>query len=305
MRIFVTGATGVVGSRVVPMLVAAGHQVTAVGRSPEKRAALERQGATAVEADLFSADSLRPVVTGHDTVINLATSIPPMPQMFLPGAWRETDHIRKTASANLVDAAIAGGVSRFIQESFAPIYPDCGEQLIDESEPARPTSYNRSVLDAETSAQRFTQTNHTGVVLRFAWFYGSDPLTRTIIDFVRRGWSPLPGSPDAYFSSVSHDDAATAVVAALNISAGTYNVVDDEPLPRRDNLTALAQALGVKPPKFFPTWTTPLFGSPGETMARSARISNRKLRGVSAWTPKYPSVREGWRAVVQALQQTA
>src|SRR5689334_22620192 len=99
MRIFVTGATGVVGTRVVPSLVAAGHQVTAIGRSAEKRAALQQQGATAVEADVFSPDLLHKVVAGHDTVINLATSIPPMPRMFLPGAWRETDHIRTTASA--------------------------------------------------------------------------------------------------------------------------------------------------------------------------------------------------------------
>jgi nucleoside-diphosphate-sugar epimerase len=305
MRIFVTGATGVVGSRVVPLLVSAGHQVTAVGRTPEKRKVLERMGATSVEADLFSPDSLRPAVAGHDVVINLATSIPPTSRMFLPGAWHETDRIRTTGSANLVDAAIAGGVTRFIQESFAPIYPDSGDAWIDESVSVQPVSYNRSVLDAEASAERFTQTGRTGVVLRFAAFYGSDPQTQDIVNFARRGWALIPGSPDAFFPAVSHEDAASAVVAALNILPGIYNVVDDEPLRRREYFSALAQALGVAPPKLLPAWAARLFGPLGETLSRSLRISNRKLRTTSGWSPKYPSVREGWQAVVTSMRKAA
>src|SRR5262249_52741545 len=151
-----------------------------------------------------------------------------------------------------------------------------------------------SVLDAEASAERFTQSGRTGVVLRFAAFYGSDPQTQDIVNFVRRGWAIIPGSPDAFFSAVSHEDAASAVVAALNVPAGIYNVVDDEPLRRREYFDALAQALGVAPPKLLPEWTTRLFGPLGEALARSLRISNRKLHDASGWSPKYPSVREGW-----------
>jgi nucleoside-diphosphate-sugar epimerase len=305
MKIFVAGATGVIGSRVIPLLVSAGHQVTAVGRTPDKRAALEQQGATGVEVDLFDPESLRGPMAGHEVVINLATSIPPTWRMFLPGAWGETDHIRRDASANLVDAAIAGGVKRFIQESFAPTYPDSGDRWIDESVPLQPTKYNRTVLDAEASANRFTQSGGVGIVMRFAWFYGTDPQTQDIMRFARMGWVAIPGSPDAYFSPVSHEDAAAAVFAALDVPAGAYNVVDNEPLPRRDYFRALAEALDVQSPKFPPHWITPVFGSLGDLMGRSLRISNHKLREASAWQPKYPSVREGWPAMVAALHQPA
>jgi len=124
-----------------------------------------------------------------------------------------------------------------------------------------------------------------------------------MLPYIRRGWAPLPGSPDAFWSSITHDDAATAVVAALDVPAGVYNVADDEPLRRREYFDALAHALGVRPPKLPPAWVTPLMGSIGETIARSLRISNQKLRRATTWTPKYPSAREGWAAVVAALRR--
>ena len=111
----------------------------------------------------------------------------------------------------------------------------------------------------------------------------------------------LPGSPDAFVSSVSHDDAATAAATALSVPAGIYNVVDDEPVTRREYFDSLARALGVAPPKPLPMWTKWLLGSLGELLSRSQRISNRKLKSVSSWTPKFPSVRDGWPATVASL----
>src|SRR4051794_26282590 len=167
MRIFVTGATGVTGRRAVPLLIDAGHEVTAVARSPEKAAALERAGARAAQVDLFDAAAMRRAVAGHDAVINLATAVPPSSRALLPGAWKEMGRIRRDASAILVDAALAGGVQRFVQESFAPIYADNGEGWIDEGSPVKPAAYNRTTLDAERSADRFTRGGGTGVALRF------------------------------------------------------------------------------------------------------------------------------------------
>ncbi len=123
-----------------------------------------------------------------------------------------------------------------------------------------------------------------------------------MIRLVRKGWAPLPGAADAYVSSVSHDDAASAVFAALTLPAGTYNVVDDEPLVRSVYFGLLAQELGVPPPRLQPAWTTRLFGSLGELLARSQRISNRRLRKATGWTPAYPSMRQGWRAVLDAQE---
>ncbi len=258
-KVFLTGATGVIGQRVVPRLVAAGHQVTAVGRSAEKRAHLERQGARALAVDLFDAAAVSAAVRGSDVVINLATHIPPSSRVWWPGAWRQNSRVRREVSANLAAVALHGGVGRFIQESFAPIYADGGERWLDET-------------DADFS--------------------------QDAMGMVRRGWAPVFGSPEAYFSSIHHDDAATAVVAALDLPAGVYNVTDDRPVPRREFAGSIAAALGVKLPRFLPRWLGKLAGSLGETLSRSQRIANGKLRA-AGWAPRYPSVVEGWRAVIK------
>jgi nucleoside-diphosphate-sugar epimerase len=304
MRIFLTGATGVVGRRAVPLLVEAGHRVTAVGRTPEKRAALSRAGATPVDLDLFDPQAVGPALAGHDAVVNLATHIPHSgTSMLLPGAWRENDRIRRDASRILVDAAIAQGVPRFIQESFAPMYADAGDAWIDETSPIQPARYNRSTVDAERSAERITRNGGAGIVLRFSALYGPDsPHAHELIGYVRKGRAPIPGSPWAFLSSVTNDDAATAVVAALGLPAGIYNVTDDEPLRRREYFDTLAQTLRVAPPKPPPAWLMALGGSLAKLMARSLRISNRKLRQASGWRPRYPSAREGWKAILEEIQ---
>src|SRR5215813_8430960 len=202
-------------------------------------------GADFVMGDLFNRDALARACSGHDTAINLATHMPSAPwKMVFRGAWRPNDHIRREGVANLVDAALHAGIGRVVQESFALTYPDRGDAWIDEETPLEPSDYNGTVLDAEASVARFTAAGRAGVVLRFAAFYGADAMqVRTYVAAVRRGWAPLPGAPDAYISSVSHDDAAAAVVAALRAPAGAYNVVDDQPLRRRDCFAALAENL--------------------------------------------------------------
>ena len=300
-RIFIAGATGVMGRRVVPTLVKMGYRISAVGRSPQSRNRLERLGVTPVALDLLDAAAVRRAVAGHEVIINLATSIPPTWRMFLPGAWRMNDRIRRQASANLAAAAIAGGTRRYIQESFA-IYPDCGERWIDEQVTVQPAKYSRSVLDAEAAVARFTRQGGVGVTLRFAFFYGPDsPALHDMVRFVRCGWSPVFGAPGAYFPSLSHDDAAAAVVAALDLPAGVFNVADDEPLPRREFLASLAGALGVRPPGLPPRWVEKPLGSLADTLARSLRISNYKLKSESDWKPKYPSVRQGWGSALAGL----
>jgi len=303
MKVFVTGASGVIGRRAIPILRRAGHIVTATAHSRQSHERLARLGLSTVSVSLFDRDELARTFKSQDVVINLATHIPHSSlRMFLPGAWRENDRIRRDASAAIVDACLATGVSRLIQESFAPVYPDCGDRWIEEETPLHPVRYNQTVADVEASARRFEASGRSTVILRFGGFYGSDAWqTREMVGWVKRGWGPLPGRSTAYISSVSHDDAAAAVAAALSLPSGAYNVVDDEPVSHRDFFDTLATALNVGRPKLPPPWLTPLFGSLGEMLARSLRISNRKLRSVSSWAPEYPSVRQGWRAVVSAL----
>jgi nucleoside-diphosphate-sugar epimerase len=303
MKIFVTGATGVVGVHLVPSLVAGGYDVTAIGRTPASRERLARAGVKAIGLDLFDRAAVRRAVNGQDVIVNLATHMPAsVAHMMLPWAWRENDRLRRDAPNMLVDAAIEGGAVRFIQESFAPIYEDRGDQWIDEQTPVRPAAYNRTILDAELAAERFSVSGGKGIVLRFGAFYGPDAMTAQMLKVVRRGWSPLPGRPEAYFSSIAHADAASAALAALQLPAGVYNVVDDEPLRRREWVDALARAVDAPPPRFAPPWTARLMGSVGECLSRSQRISNAKLRASSSWRPALPSVRTGWPVTIAALR---
>jgi nucleoside-diphosphate-sugar epimerase len=293
-RILLTGATGVIGRRVLPLLVSAGHAVSAVSRTPEQAELLRAVGATPVSMNLFDPASVRAAVSGHGAVVNLATHMPPsMARMLFRRSWRENDRIRREGSANLAGAAAAAGVGRFIQESFAPIHAEAGDRWIDEQWPVRPSAYNRTVLDAEASVERFARSGGTGVALRFAWFYGPDAILRTMLEGVRKGWGPLPGAPEAYWPSVSHEDAASAVVAALGVPGGIYEVCDDEPLTRKEFGEVCARTLGAPAPRPLPRWLTALGGGTVELMSRSLRLSNAKLRASSGWSPRWRSVREG------------
>jgi nucleoside-diphosphate-sugar epimerase len=302
MRIFMTGATGEIGRRAVPRMIAAGHQVTAVSRSPRNHHVLRQLGATPIETDLYDVASLRRSMAGHDTVVNLATHVPSSTTaMLIRWAWRENDRIRRDASRAIATAARAEKLGRMIQESFGLIYPDHADEWIDEGVTVSPVGYTESVLDAERSANRFSDDGGTGVILRFAALYGPDSTLLEMIRMMRKGWSPLPGSPEAYFASLAQDDAAAAVVAALDAPAGTYNISDNEPLRRGEWADTLASALGMAPPKPIPTWMAKLGGPAMRLMSRSERISNRKFRDATGWEPRYATVREAWSDVVESL----
>lgn len=305
MQIFLAGATGVLGRRLVPLLVAAGHKVTAVARTDAKRRALELQGASPVAVQLFDAEMVTRAVAGHEVVINIASHIPSGARAMLPGAFNENNRLWRVASKNLAAAATETGAPRFIQESFAPVYPDCGNEWIDESVPIDPASYVETVLDAEWAADRFTHSGGAGVVLRFTFFYGPDS-SRTLdtIRAVRKGIAPGFGRPDGFISWIWTDDAAAAVKAALGVPAGIYNVSDDQPVRRRECFDALAAALDVKTPKLIPEWISSLTGSLGETLGRSQRISNAQFKAASGWAPRVPSVLEGWPLLVEEIAET-
>jgi len=301
-RVFVTGATGVVGQYAVPLLIARGYEVIAIGRSPEKRVRLQATGARAIELDLLDETAVRAALQGVDVVINLATHMPSSAmKMLLPWSWKENDRIRREGSAALVRAARAAGVRRFIQESFAPAYEDGGDRWIEESWPLRPAPYNQTILDAERSAARFSAQGGESVVLRFASFYGPDPILREMIDTAKKRVSPLPGATTAYWSSIAHADAASAVVALIDAPVGTYNLCDDVPLTRREWVGALAGAAGIEPPKPMPRMLSALGGKTMELLSRSQRMSNRKLKSATGWTPRWPSAKDGLRDAVRAL----
>ena len=298
MKVFVAGATGVIGKRAVEQLVAAGHEVTALARSPEKAALVWSLGATPVSASLFDPASLRAAVAGHDAVVNLATHIPSIAGAAKPGAWSENDRIRTEGSANLVDAALAAGASRYVQESIVFTYPDSGDRWIDaESTPIEPTSLIVAVEAAEAAAARFSDAGGTGVVLRFGMFYAPDAShTQSMVSAARKGAAFVAGRPTAYQPMIHADDAAAAVVSALSAPAGTYDVVDDEPLTKAE----VAEVFGSR--FRFPGTLALLGGSQTSPLTRSQRVSNRRFKEATGWAPRYPSFREGLPAVLAAME---
>jgi nucleoside-diphosphate-sugar epimerase len=234
MKVFVIGATGAIGGHAVPALVRAAHIVTALARTPEKAAQLSQQGASPMTVSIFDRTALTEAFKGHDAVVNLATAIPPTAKFLQAKAWTENDRVRKQGSATIIDAAIAVGIERVVQESVSMIYPDRADEWIDEHCPPDTFPMAQANLAAEANANRFSTAGGAGVVLRFGWFYG--PGARHSEEFfalARRHIVIMMGPPNSYVSSIHMADAGAAVVAALAIPAGAYNVVDDEPLTKR------------------------------------------------------------------------
>src|SRR6476659_5124780 len=152
MKIFVAGATGVIGTPTVAELVAAGHEVTGVARRPASAARLRAAGATPVAVDLFDPPALVAAVAGHDAVVNLATHIPDLREMRNAEAWNENSRLRREASANLVDAALATGARVYVQESVAFLTEGRGNEWIDETAPIPENDLTAPVREAEANA---------------------------------------------------------------------------------------------------------------------------------------------------------
>jgi nucleoside-diphosphate-sugar epimerase len=299
MRVFVAGATGVLGWRTVRDLVAAGHEVTGIARTEEKAAYLRSLGATPVRVDLFDADAVRDAAAGHDAVLNLATHVPPPAQATRRSAWHEHERIRSEGARILVDAAIAGGAKVYVQESLAFAYADAGDRWLTEDDPLLDGGAATAVRAAEAETARFPG---RGIALRFGQFYGHDTThTIAIVGAARRGLSMNVGGHDGYAPSISCDDAAAAVVAALDAPGGVYNVVDDVPLTRRELDAAIADAVGGRKLLRPPVAALKAGGEDAKIFASSNRASNAKFKEATGWAPRFPSAREGYAALVRSI----
>jgi nucleoside-diphosphate-sugar epimerase len=306
MRVFVLGGTGAIGGHVISALVGQGHAVTALARTPAKAAVLTAQGATAVSVSIFDRAALVGVFAGMDAVVNLTSAIPPMPRFLAASAWRDNDRVRTQGSAAVVEAAIDAGVGRLLQESVAMVYRDQGAGWIDEDMPTELFPRSRANLAAEANAHRFTAAGGTGVVLRFGWFYGPGAThSEQLLALARGHLGVVLGPPEGYVSSIHVADGATAVAAALRVPAGTFNVVDDEPLTKREYAAAMAAAVGTELWLRVPGRAGLLAGDRLTSLTRSLRVSNARLRSATGWAPRYPSARQGWIATAQQLDHRA
>lgn len=295
MKIFVTGGTGVVGTRAVPALVAAGHQVTAVARGPAKAELVRSMGATPIGLDLFESDAVKAAVEGHDAVAHLATNIPPMTKAARMRSWEVNERLRREASNHLVDAALATSATRYVQESICFPYLDQGDEWITEEAPLAHVGVFAGAAVAEAAAARFTASGGVGVVLRFAQFHGPGSAHVELFNgLLRKRINPFVGPPEAYTSFIHADDAGSSVAAAMTLPPGVYNVGDDEPLTRLEAGKAAAEALGVKPPRTIPAAVRATVLHSAKPMMKSLRVSNAQLKAASEWTPAHPSIRGSW-----------
>lgn len=286
--IVITGGTGVIGRRVVRELVGAGHRVTGVTRSAAGGARLVGLGGRAVEADVFDEISLRRAFTRADAVINLLTHIPSADRMAHASAWAQNDRLRTQSSAAIAQAAQVADVPRLVQESIAFVYADGGDAWLDEDAPVVGGGVTTSALTGERNARELFAGDT--VVLRFGLFIGPDSGSAlAAVEAARGGASVAPGPPGAYRPTIWLDDAAAAVAAAVVIPAATYNVADTHPSTNAEIDAALAATVGVKNLRSPVDRIGPL--------ARSQRVSSRRLREASGWAPRMRAGIQGWQAI--------
>lgn len=295
MKVFLTGGTGAVGWPTVDALVAGGHEVTALARTPEKAAQLAGRGATPITLSLFDEEALASAFVGHDAVANLATALPATHRFTSMRAWQENHRIRTDGSRIVAAAASSAGISTLIQESVAMLYPDGGDRWITEHTAPDRFPMAEGNLAAEDSALRFTAQGGAGVVLRFGWFYGPGAAhAEEFLALAKRHVCVQMGDPSGYVSSIHVDDAGRAVAAALELPAGAYNVVDDEPVTKVAYADALSHAARARCWVRLPGRAASLLGHRTTSLTRSLRVANAKLREASPWRPVFPSAREGW-----------
>jgi nucleoside-diphosphate-sugar epimerase len=307
MKVFVAGASGVIGRALVRQLLAAGHEVTGMTRREDRAAEIRADGATAVVCDVFDAPALEAAVreAAPEVVIHELTALPPrLDYRAKEDPLAATNRVRSEGTRNLVAAAKAAGARRLIAESVAFLYAPEGDWVKDEKAPlflGAPAPFGGAVealsdLELQVTAAEGIE----GVVLRYGWLYGPGSYfdrdgSQTEDAHKRR--LPVVGKGSGVFSFIQVEDAAAATVAALEQgAAGVYNVVDDEPAPMRDWVPAFAEAVGAKKPLRVPTWIARLVAGPAAVaMATGVRgAANAKAKRELGWQPRYASWRQGF-----------
>ncbi|MBY9073374.1 NAD(P)-dependent oxidoreductase [Nocardioides sp. WL0053] len=302
MRVFVAGGTGVIGRRLVPLLVGRGHQVTATTTSPGKLGLVEELGAEAVVMDGLDAVSVGEAVAAArpDAIVHQMTAIAGKPDMRHMDRWfATTNRLRTEGTDHLLAAAEATGVSNVVAQSYAGWNGiRRGGWVKTEEDPLDPAEGTtaRPVMEAIRHLEDMV-VKAGGAALRYGWLYGPGA-TDDQVELVRKRQFPLVGDGTGYSSWVHVDDAASAAVLAVEQQAkGVFNIVDDEPAPASEWLPYLAACAGAKPPLRVPTWLARLLaGEVAVTMMTEGRgFSNAKARRELGWEPRYPSWRQGFR----------
>jgi nucleoside-diphosphate-sugar epimerase len=300
MRVFVAGGTGVIGRRLVPQLVARGHQVTATTTSAGKLGVLEQWGAEGIVMDGLDAASVGAAVAAAwpDAIVNQMTALS-VAHAGRPNLRRAdrffatTNRLRSEGTDHLLAAAEATGVSHVVAQGHASMNGiRKGGWVKTEEDPLEVVEGTKAINHLEDVVVRAG-----GAVLRYGGFYGQGA-NDDQVKLVRKRLFPLVGGGTGYVSWVHVDDAASATVLAVEQKAkGVFNIVDNEPAPVREWLPYLAECAGAKPPRRVPAWLARLLA--GEMvvgmMTEGRGFSNAKAKRELGWELRYPSWRQGFK----------
>lgn len=306
MRIFVAGATGVLGRATLPALIAAGHEVFGLARTPEKLLLVDRLGAEAVRGDVLEGEAIRALVRQiqPEAIVNLATVIP-LRLKVDPRDWEQNDRVRTEGTGNLLAAAQEVGVRLFVQESVGYVCAPRGAEWIDESSPRSSHPFLRATLQMEDQVRAAPV---PGVLLRFCALMAADAWhTQQSVAALRRGLLPVIGDGDAYFSLIHAADAALSIVctlAAPEAAEGqTFFVGDNQPAPMREVFPYAAQLLHAPIPRHLPPFLVKMAigRTTFDVLTASYRISSAAIRNTLSFAPRYPTYREIWTQIAQEI----
>ncbi len=306
MRIFVAGATGTLGRPVVRELVNRKHDVVGLTRTQEGARRIDGMGAHAVVGNALDAGRVSGLIVKArpDVVVHLLTALPPGGVM-RKGQLRPTNELRTAGTANLVAGALAAGARRIVAESFIGIYAgaSASRPLAEDASLPQPMEgpFKDTLIALRSLEEQLRTANADSgietVALRIGFLYGSDvPSTRLMIDQIKRGRLFVPAGLPGVASFVHNDDAAAAIVAAIeqpNVSR-VYNVSDDRAIPMSDFIARLAAAASARPPKRVPGWVVRLMAPVIAAMgSENLPLDNSRARRELGWTPLYPTVAQG------------
>jgi nucleoside-diphosphate-sugar epimerase len=302
MRVFVAGASGAIGTRLVPQLIDRGHEVIGTATSPQSAERVRRLGAKPVKLDLLDPRAVRKSVLGAapDAIVHEATALSDAKfTRNFDRTFAVTNRLRTEGTDALIAAGREAGVSRFVAQSFASYrHAREGGPIKTEDDPLGPAP-GASMRESWAAMNYLDKavTDAGGIVLRYGVFYGA--ANDGLVEPVRRRRYPIVGEGGGMVSWMHLDDGAAATVLALEHDGpAIYNIVDDDPAPVREWLPVLAESLGAKPPRRFPRWLARLFaGEAAVVLGTEARgVSNAKAKRELGWEPRYPSWRQGFRA---------
>ena len=302
MRVFVVGASGAIGTRLVPQLIDAGHEVIGTSRSAAGAKRVRALGARPVALDLLDAHAVRKAVLASEpeAIVHQATDLSNVGNLkHFDRTFAQTNRLRTEGIDTLLAAARETGVRHFVAQSYASArYVREGGWVKSEDAPLDPTPVP-SARESQAAMRHVDEAvaGAGGIALRYGVFYGA--ANDGLIEPVRKRQFPIVGDGAGVWSWIHLDDAAAATVLALERGeAGIYHVVDDDPAPVREWLPALAEALGAKPPRRVPRWLARLLaGEAVVVMSTESRgASNAKAKRELGWEPRYPSWREGFVA---------